>query len=364
MSTIKPFNIYKDDFEFAAAKHASPDVSYIIKRNEMKYNNNTLQDTYFTIHFLSAGTFTFIGNAYVDYSTNNGGTWSTLAPQATSPEFSADDYVRLRASISNSGSTLGTIEVTGKYEVLGNFMSLVAHEDFPTAYRIGGSNFVGLFANNNNLVSAENLILPAIDITQSCYQHMFEECRNMEHAPKILPAKNVPAEAYEGMFNGCRKLTDAPQINAEKVGAMAMKNMFYGCTSLTVAPELGFTELDSGGTNHCIQMFYGCTGLTQAPSNLYPDTYNYCYDSMFANCTSLQKAPVLHAKQLASSAYRNMFKGCSSLNYVKDMYETAQSNSRQNMFDGVPSTGTCVQNYNCVDSWTPNSGWTIIKTYK
>ena len=196
--------------------------------------------------------------------------------------------------------------------VSGNIMSLLYEDQFIdiTEFPEGSEmTFVNLFSGNTNLISAENLILPATILTLRCYQNMFE---------------------------GCTSLTTAPELPATTLTSRCYFNMFSGCTSLTAAPELPATRLES-----------------------------YCYSSMFKGCSSLTTAPALPATTLISSCYNIMFISCSSLNSIT-MLATDISASRclNNWVSGVSSTGTFTKSPEMTSLPTGTSGipegWTVV----
>lgn len=201
------------------------------------------------------------------------------------------------------------------FEVEGNIMSMVYGDDFQSDDSMYTSAFTGLFSGCTGIISAENLVLPMMHLSISCYSHMFAGCRNLTKAPE-LPATGTGVNDY------------------------SYYAMFSGCTSLTTAPALPATTV-------------------------YEGTYAY----MFAGCTSLTTAPELPALVMRSNAcYRSMFQNCSSLNYVKCLAKqklTGVNNCTDNWLSGVPSGGTFVKNPEAPSNfWSRNasgipSNWTV-----
>lgn len=305
---------------------------------------------------------------------------------------------------------------TASFEIEGNIMSLIYGDDFTNNLTISSDyTFTGLFRDCANLVSAENLILPATTLTSYCYQEMFNGCTSLTTAP-VLPATTLAYSCYDRMFKGCTSLTTAPELPATTLYYECYAYMFEGCASLTTAPkELPATTLES----YCYQgMFKGCTSLTIAPKELPATTlYDKCYASMFEGCASLKTAPELPATTLADNCYSSMFKGCASLttapsalpattlanscysdmfwnctslttapelpattlikycyqgmfcnctslNYIKCLaIDISKTNCTQNWAANVASNGTFVKNPN-MTSWTTGTdgiptGWTV-----
>jgi hypothetical protein len=110
---------------------------------------------------------------------------------------------------------------------------------------------------------------------------MFYDCIALINAP-ILPATDLADYCYSHMFNGCTSLTKAPELLAIKLAESCHAGMFKECTRLTEGPELPATKL--------------------APQ---------CYEGMFMN-SGIKEMPVIKAKVKISnhSLYTvNMFKG-------------------------------------------------------
>ena len=177
------------------------------------------------------------------------------------------------------------INSTANINASGNIMSLLYGDNFKdkTSFPEGSQyTFNELFKDNTHLINAENLILPATELTEYCYFGMFYGCA-LTTAP-ALPATTLALGCYHNMFYECILLTQAPELPATTLEAECYENMFTGCTSLTQAPTLPATTLSDG-----------------------------CYYDMFEGCTSLTTAPELPATTLAPSCYCNMFWGCTAL---------------------------------------------------
>ena len=412
---------------------ALPNVSHCISENEVHYNpipHDYSQD-YFTTIAKESGTitFTYTTGGTTDVFTSmsykkNDGEWITT-------QYDPSNGNTINVSVNNGDKVqwkginnvfyyqspnvelFGYFTSTHTVDIEGNIMSLLYGDNFSDKRSLEGRDgaFVSLFGGCQ-VVSAENLVLPATTLAESCYNSMFENCTSLTTAPDLpattlaencyhgmfygctgltttpeLPATTLARSCYGGMFAGCTSLTTAPSLSATTLAESCYNEMFYDCTSLTTAPELPATTLE----NHCYnRMFAGCTGLTTAPelpattlaSYCYyymfsgctslttapelPATTmaSYCYGYMFYNCTGLTTAPDLPATTLASNCYGHMFQRCTSLNYIKAMFTTAPSTSyTSNWVSGVASTGTFVKNASA--TWTTTgvngvpSGWTV-----
>lgn len=254
---------------------------------------------------------------------------------------------------------------TCKFNVHGNIASLLNSTEFYKLDNLTKYNnycFSMLFYNCQNLVSAENLILPFNNLCSYCYSYMFMNCKSITYPPYMpilllrgnycctcmfagcdslistpeftstetsegcykymfhgctslkkaydLPANVVFERSYYGMFYGCTSLKKAPRIEAEELFQSSCAFMFVDCTSLKKAPKLYVEDL---GEYCCEYMFSGCTSLKKAPELPATDLFEYCYCEMFSGCTSLTTAPTLPATTLDYCCYRGMFYGCKSL---------------------------------------------------
>lgn len=155
----------------------------------------------------------------------------------------------------------GYFEFTKQYqsdellvEVSGNIMSMVAGDNFQEAEFVNNGSLASLFKRNTDIVSAENLIIPANN-TQGCFTFLFSDCSNMVKGPKIT-ATDTPAQyAYNGMFYRCSSLTsisiDSPYTsgcyNNWMYNASASGTIYYTDDSWQNAPT-GTSGIPSGWT--------------------------------------------------------------------------------------------------------------------
>ena len=379
---------------------------------------------YLTFKVIKGGNITIkASNANVaktiQYSTDNGSTWTSLTTSTTAQELGGTLNVGDKVLVKGTNTTYGASSYynsfggTAKVNVYGNIMSLISGDSFENNKTLTDSyTFKRLFYGYTNLLSADNLILtatklasncysymfygctslttaptlPATTLAVSCYSYMFQDCTSLTTAPE-LPAETLVSSCYSYMFRGCTSLVKAPTLPATTLASNCYQYMFYDCTSLTTAPELPATKLADycyqqmfrGCTNlvtapvlpattlaeYCYaSMFYGCTKLTTAPELPATTLATYCYRYMFYSCTSLTTAPELPATTLAFYCYSYMFKGCSSLNYIKCLAtDISASSCLSNWVNGVASTGTFVKAAS-MTSWTTGvngipTGWTV-----
>lgn len=248
--------------------------------------------------------------------------------------------------------------ITGNnVKLSGNIQDLLNDSDNDTITKSYAFSY--LFYHNTAIINASNLILPATNLADHCYESMFDACTSLISAPK-LPASTLADYCYSAMFRDCTSLTVAPELPATTLADYCYNYMFSGCTSLTTAPELPATTLASNCyrymfyntsltsapelpattlANSCYTgMFQGCTGLTSAPELPITTIAYECYAYMFAYCTSLTSAPELPAMTLTNYCYNGMFKGCTSLTIAPKLPATTlASNCYSSMFQDCTS---------------------------
>lgn len=276
-----------------------------------------------TFNIISGGTINWTASSSsntitIEYKLN-GGKWASITSNtgASAPTITVNtgDKIQFRGSNTAYGTSASSYSTfgnsTAEFKVEGNIMSLINPTDFATATALQSNyTFNGLFNNCKGLTSAENLVLPATTLADSCYYNMFYGCSSLTTAPKELPADTLTTNCYVQMFCNCTSLTKVPKLPATTLATYCYRYMFGGCTSLTTAPELPATTL----ANNCYyQMFYKCSSLATAPALPATTLADGCYRDMFQNCISLTTAPALPATTLAPICYNSMFNGCKSL---------------------------------------------------
>ena len=325
--------------------------------NEYDYSKDyltfeALEDTVFTFTIEQDNYGATLDITSVSYSIDNGTTWITTSRVAdsstiiTTPTIPTGNKVLWKgiASIyyqSTGPGIWSKFSSTGNFNVSGNITSLCYEDDFKNISTC--NTYGGLWKGCNNLISAENLILPATTLIIRCYTQMFKNCSSLTVAPE-LPATTLATYCYDRMFADCPTLITAPELPATTLADSCYLNMFSGCTGLTKVPE----ELPA---------------ITLTPA---------CYNNMFRDCESLTKAPVLPARQLAIQCYSYMFYNCTNLKYIKAMFRSIPTTSgyspgyTNSWVAKVSPTGTFVKNSTAEWDMTGSdgipSGWTVIES--
>jgi len=197
---------------------------------------------YLTFRVKSGGTISWnsVGTQQVkaiQYSLNNG-SWTYLVPSSVgssvSITVSEDDVVRIKGSNASYGTTnedyMGFSGGTAVFDVEGNIMSLVYGDNFVGNTALTGTfNFCSLF-KQANVISAENLVLPATTLTPYCYRALFANSETVAIAP-ALPATTLAEGCYRYMFQ-YNAIRTAPELLAPVLVYDCYEGMFNNCHNL------------------------------------------------------------------------------------------------------------------------------------
>ena len=344
MFTTTPSNSYTNNWVNGVAATGTfiknPDATWNVTGNNGIPTGWTVKYAdlrYLTFEALQNGVFKFTNP--INYSTDNGTTWTSLAANTGTTVLAGHKIMWKATLTSNNDSGIGTFSSTCNFNVEGNVMSLLYGDNFAGRTNLTSKNYIfyNLFKNCSKLINAENLSLPATTLAIACYKNMFYNCTSLTTVPE-LPATTLANNCYEKMFYNCTSLTTTPELSATTLADYCYTYMFQDCTSLTTAPELPATTL----VQSCYRfMFDGCISLTTAPELPATTLANSCYYSMFSDCTSLTVAPELPATTLADWCYSDIFHGCISLTTAPELPATTLANScYRSMFYGCTALTT------------------------
>jgi len=347
MKYIKKFTNNAEYEEYVATKHPTPNVSLAVEENEVHYEpiHHDYSQDYLTFVAKDDGSFKFsatTSSAPINYSLDGGETWNELRYDNSTPTITSGNKIIWKAMLTpRSGSTsfgIGIFKSSAKFDIEGNPMSLLFGDDFKDKTSLVGKShaFCFLFSGNTNVVSAENLSLPAMTLVTSSYSNMFRGCTSLTTPPKVLSATTLAQYCYSSMFIDCSSLTVPPELPAETLASDCYGNMFTRCVNLQVAPVLSSTTLANG-----------------------------CYSSMFYGCTSLMEAPKLPTLRLVERCYAYMFQNCTNLNHIECLATNISPNGcTERWVESISSSGTFIKNRD-MSSWPTIGvngipyGWTV-----
>lgn len=327
--------------------------------------------------------------ADVWYSTDGGNNWIGTEGNTTINVVSGDTVmVKCKLAdcvVDRQDGTYGPhirpcsfIGSTASFDVEGNIMSLIYGDDFSgetsleytytyMEYDVGTGEPIetegsmgcqlDLMFYGTNVISAENLVLPATTLSIQCYSYMFQGCISLTKAPSVLPATTLTTNCYQSMFYGCSSLTTAPSLLATTLSNQCYYGMFESTNVLPDCTNIDFTSQSVVASGGLKGLFRGTKITDNDLRNILPinsQTNNYylpattlangCYQDMFRGCTSLTQAPELPATTLANFCYQFMFSGCTNLNYIKMLAtDISAINCLNNWVNGVSSSGTFVK---------------------
>lgn len=258
--------------------YIEPHVCYDKVTKTVEYNEvEDLTKTPLTFEILTDGTITWqrknvdvlagVGiNKTIRYSKNGGEFTEITASKANTITINvqAGDILVFKGDGNTSG--FGAInwatgfEGTAQFNVKGNIMSIIDSSNFETNKELVSTSSYHFyyFFYNSNIVNAKDLLLPATNLSQNCYERMFGGCASLLTAPQ-LPALEMKNGCYEFMFASCSSLSEPPALPATKLATYCYWGMFLSCSNLNNAPFL--------------------------PA---PRLVDHCYDSMFKNCAKIK----------------------------------------------------------------------------
>lgn len=235
-----PFAISQDTLVSAYAELNSQQ-SRTVSQNCIYNPSHDYSREYVTFNVLEGGTIAWksVGSGYsrtIEYSLNNG-TWTSITSSSTPTTISvaSGDVVKFRGTNTTyAGSNTnysGFDGGTATFNIEGNIMSLIYGDNFINNNTLSGTyNFCSLF-KNSNVISAENLILPATTLTPHCYRALFAQCSSLV-TPPALPATTLATSCYRYMFQDAI-ITTAPDLLAKTLVTGCYEGMFHRCTYLT-----------------------------------------------------------------------------------------------------------------------------------
>ena len=192
---------------------------------------------YLTFEALEDTTFTFTQNA-LQYSLDNGTTWTTLPAGTATPTVTAGNKILWKQTgltpVAMGAVGIGTFSSSARFNVSGNIMSLYYGDNFANQLSLAGKTaaFAHLFYQCSGMENAHNLVLPATTLADYCYLYMFGECSALTSAPAILPATTLTFSCYGHLFDNCINLINGPEIPDATPESYCYDAMYRRCRNL------------------------------------------------------------------------------------------------------------------------------------
>ena len=306
MKYLKKFNT-QDEYQsyIKSAEALRPNVSLV----DDAVNFHPYTDPFY-IDMIEDGTIKFSGGGY--YRKNAASSWKTFYSSTTISATAGDRIYFKKEADLEAGERIGTFTITGSANVGGNAMSLLYGDDYHDQQFVPEYAFASLLNNATSIIDASKLLLPATQLSRSCYAGLFNGCVNLLAGPKLV-ASELANFCYSSMYNGCSSLAsvhDMPTVESVPEGAYS--SMYNGCSSLKKGPKMGVKQ--TVYVAGCSNMFTGCTALETAYDLTATAVCTQGYDMMYKACSSLVTAPQMKLERTSGQqVMREMFFGCSSL---------------------------------------------------
>lgn len=206
---------------------------------------------YLTFDILTSGTILWDSEGSnatktIEYSINDGAWTSvTSTTSGVAINVTAGDSVRFRGSNTqycngNKSNYSRFGAGTATFNISGNIMSMTNGDNFAGVTTLPAAWTFTQFFKESKPVSAENLILPATTMLESCYRALFSKCTTLV-TPPALPATTLASYCYFYMFENCA-ITTAPDLLAATIPSYGYAYMFTGCSALNYIKCMATTK--------------------------------------------------------------------------------------------------------------------------
>ena len=155
----------------------------------------------------------------------NDGAWTTVswgdvshgidynlvkACDSSKETISFGEKLQIRGLDKWNGNCSLNVTCTGGAKVSGKMAGSLTPE---YAASTTSNKLASFFKGSDGLKDASGLDFGDIELADSCYANMFENCTSLTSAP-VLPATTLASKCYNSMFMNCTKLTQAPALPA------------------------------------------------------------------------------------------------------------------------------------------------------
>lgn len=212
--------------------------------------NESTETDYFTISLKAFGSganysICIIGDDSdtIDYSLDDGTTWTTITPASGSGTYVNGLTSRGRIMLRHTGSMNGMkFRVANPFSVSGNISSLTHGDNFSqSGLEMPNAAFSGLFNDeiySGNLIDASQLYMGAYnELSWMCCQTMFYSCTHLLHAPDMSMFTSMDDnQCYDQMFQNCKCLSEGVDLgNVTNIHWRGCFGMYSGCSQLDKA---------------------------------------------------------------------------------------------------------------------------------
>lgn len=140
---------------------------------------------------------------------------------------------------------------TAVYNIYGNIMSLLSKTGYTEMSALTSDYaFAHLFQDCLGLISAQNLVLPAVTLRSHCYKCMFQASTNLLYGPKVLNFSTPSNWCCLQMFKNCTSMVSAPELLASNINIdRCYGGIFQGCANLNRIVCMALNPFE----NNCLQ---------------------------------------------------------------------------------------------------------------
>lgn len=215
------YNFHGIEIQYSLTQEGKEEIPYV--------------QQYLTLDVLTDGTILWVSSGLtktISYSTDNGNTWSEIASTATGTPINvqAGDKVLLKGTNNQYATSKTAYSAfsggTATFNAYGNIMSLIYSDNFSGQTTLTTSWALSNVFNHSNIVSAENLIMPATTLSSDCYRATFANSPYLTLPPE-LPASALTTDCYYYMFDNCTSLRKAPELLATTLATKCYVGMFH-----------------------------------------------------------------------------------------------------------------------------------------
>ena len=171
----------------------------------------------------------------IDYKKNEG-EWTSITSTSNGVAISvvAGDILQFRGDNAQYAPEDGKCNTftgsTARFNVYGNIMSMISSTGFTGLTAFTQPNvFMNFFNNCVKMIDASNLILPAIGLSEFCYQGMFANCTGLTSGTPVFSATELVTGCYNYLFYQSRNVSRITclGLNPTATTSAANSNVFY-----------------------------------------------------------------------------------------------------------------------------------------
>lgn len=291
-------------------------------------------------------------------------TWTDLTAGTMTSTINIGDKIYFKATdltpVPNEG--IGTFTVNKNFRLSGNVMSMLFGDEAKDKIDLTGYDYAfnSMFENCSTLVSVSHDFLPAITLSEGCYESMFENCTSLTIAPELL-AENLVEDCYKNMFKDCESLEYIKIMSSTNGSDLYTQNWVNGVTTNNGIFIHADDVIWNGGNNEIpfnwidknysdINKYMTIQSLEDDNQLSYTRTCEYSYDTNIWNSYTASENPLnitLNANDIiyfkSENAYIDDNTGVGTFELSKKFRLYGNCNSM--LFGDNANIDTALQNY-------------------